>query len=81
MSWDAVETARCAGCGVYGDRSDLVLGPDGNAYCCGVPLDAYVVVTRRDVAPDRVARATRLIIGTMLLVTLAFPLAACCSQL
>ena len=87
MTWESVETARCERCRIYTPRGDLVFGPDGKAYCCGVPESAYRTsarvedswVTVRHRTP--IERTTRLVIGAMLAMTIAFPLAACCSQL
>ena len=52
-------------------------------YCCGIPTEAYRVAEAWVVVPRQspLERTTRLVIAAMLVLTLAFPLAACCSQL
>ena len=85
MTWESVETARCNRCRIFTPRSDLVFGPDGNSYCCGIPGEAYrVAEDARRIAALRqtpLERTTRLVVAAMLVLTFAFPLAACCSQL
>lgn len=84
--WETLDTARCARCRIYTETSDLTLGGDGHPYCgsCGGPS----APDPRASADEWTARArspleqrARVVVGAMLLMTLAFPLAACVSQL
>ena len=91
--WETVETARCARCAIYTPTSDVVLGPDGRPYClsCGAPrvTAARSPASARQPFDDEWVRPSnartnprvRLAVALMLVVTLAFPLAACVSQL
>lgn len=87
--WATLETERCASCAIYTPTSDLVFGPDGQRYClpCGVPpASAAMPWTLADddwVRPtrDALGRSARIVAALMLLATIAFPLAACVSQL
>lgn len=90
--WETLDTARCERCAIYTPTSDLVLGPDGRPYCltCGAPPVATarragvsISVDDEWVRPPRTSadHRVRLVAGLMVLATLAFPLAACISQL
>lgn len=88
--WESVDTARCSGCGIYTPTSDLRLAKDGRPYCFACPEpaatrptsvsldDDWLEVGVRHPALEKRARVTA---AVMLIVTLAFPLAACASQL
>ena len=87
--WDTVETARCTRCAIYTPTCHLVLAPDGRAYClsCGAPETTSAAVDDASadawVRPPSAAadQRVRVVAAFMLLVTLAFPLAACVSHL
>lgn len=89
--WESVETVRCSGCGIYTPTSDLRLAPGGRPYCFACPAPA--ASPRREPRGDGMSfeegwprrspieRSARVTAAVMLIVTLAFPLAACASQL
>ncbi|MBX3258551.1 MAG: hypothetical protein KIS78_18830 [Labilithrix sp.] len=87
--WETLDTARCARCRVYTETGELTLGGDGRPYCspCGGPPVPAARPPRTSgdewvaPAPSRLEHRARVVIGTMLLATIAFPLAACVSQL
>jgi hypothetical protein len=90
--WESFDTGRCVRCAIYTETSDLLFGHDGRAYCvsCGAPPAPpprpRSAVYREHLAwssPDRSPndQRVRLVVGAMLVLTLAFPLAACVSQL
>ncbi len=41
MSWDRVDTMRCASCRVFAPVAEILYAPNGTAHCvaCGVPAD------------------------------------------
>ena len=93
--WESVETVRCAGCAIYTPRGDVVLDRDGRPRCgpCLPAAPAPEVEVPSSVADDEwvVARRpaslawapgpVRMAIAALLILTLAFPIAACVSQL
>ena len=92
--WESVDTGRCVRCAIYTEKSDLLFGHDGRAYClsCGVPpvprstQQQPQPTTREDVVwvaalRSPIEQRARVVAGAMLLLTLAFPLTACVSQL
>ncbi|MBX3209312.1 MAG: hypothetical protein KF764_30040 [Labilithrix sp.] len=90
--WATLDTARCARCRIYTATSDLTLGGDGQPYCSpcgGPPVVAPPASPARRASEDawteparsRLERRARVAVAAMLVVTFAFPLAACVSQL
>jgi hypothetical protein len=89
--WETVDTARCTRCAIYTPTSDLVLGPDQKPYCiaCGPPVRTAPPVSSLEedwevwASPARrtLERPARVVAALMVFGAIAFPLAACVSQL
>jgi hypothetical protein len=92
--WSTVTTVRCAGCSVFTPEGEILLGTRGEALCGGcaasqaVPADAagereqdWVVELRPAIGWDRAGPGpVRAVAAAMVVLALAFPLAACLSQ-
>ena len=59
MGWQTVETGRCSKCSVFTEKSELLFGKNGLAYCtsCGVPPSANTASVNAPVSePPRAGR-------------------------
>ena len=87
--WTSVDTARCEACAIYTPKQDIVFGQDGRPYCvqCGAPpyastaSDARPQVLIPPAYRSLIQDHVRVVVAAILLVALAFPIAACVSQL
>lgn len=61
MSWQTIDTVRCARCRVFTPTDDLRRAADGTIYCvpCGAPptVDLEGLATEQPAAPSGLARS------------------------
>jgi hypothetical protein len=82
--WTFVETVRCARCRVFTPENEVVSHGNGRRLCLGcAPLEAssWVAPPIPSYEALRTRGPVRVVAAVMLLLTMAFPFAACVSQL